>query len=152
MIEIMGDSLQQWEQGRKVVIKCEVPFTEVQFAHAYDKEALIVAPEGNTANIPNVLLQSKRALCVYLVHKTAEEERVIHTKTFTVGSRPKPSDYVYTETEVKNYDDLKRRIEALEEGQDAPEANGLRLTDTSTGKVYEIGVIDGKLTMEEVTE
>ena len=32
-----------------------------------------------------------------------------------VEAREKPSDYVYTETEIKNYDALEKRIKALEE-------------------------------------
>jgi hypothetical protein len=123
MINIIGGSLDQWEKGRKVKIECEEAFSEVHFSHMGDSEALVVEANENIASIPNILLQSDRQICVYVVQKEGDAERTLCSKKFSVSTRPKPSDYVYTEIEIKNFDallkrfgDLEERISAIEKG------------------------------------
>jgi hypothetical protein len=53
---------------------------------------------------------------VYVVSATANGERTEYSATFGVAFRPKPSDYVYTETEVLNYSNLDKRLRRVETG------------------------------------
>ena len=146
-IELDGKALTQWDTDRWVVLKLaeNESVNEVHFANSLCGEALVVAVESNKAPIPNVFLQSSRKLKVWLVAYTDNGERAVDVATvFNVTERPKPVDYVYTETEVRSYEALEERIKELERN------SFMGLTDKVTGKAYGLSVIDGKLTMEEV--
>ena len=118
MIEVIGRPLKQWELGRKIRILADEPFTEVHFAQTGDAEALVVEPKEENgviiADIPNILLQSHRKLFVWLVLSTDDSEENVEMAGFYIETKPKPSDYVYTETEIKNYEALEKRIKAIE--------------------------------------
>jgi hypothetical protein len=116
---LIGGRLYQWDTGRKVKVsdKCK-PVSEVHFSTLGDGNALVVLPyeteNGTVANIPNILLQSNLGICVYVVSAAEDGESTITKRTFSVATRPKPEDYIYTETEVLSYTHLEKRIEALE--------------------------------------
>lgn len=118
--------LYQWDTGRRVIVLCDCQ--EVHFSNALDGEALVVATyeEDGTryANIPNILLQSALPLNVY-AYVCAGERYTQRATVLEVNPRSKPADYVYTETEVKNYDALVKLITAL----------GERLTDLESGGI-----------------
>lgn len=109
-----SSKLFQWDLNRKIKIIGKEEVDEVHFSHIGDEEALVVKPikENNIliANIPNILLQESKDIFVYLVSK----DKTLKETFFTVGRREKPSDYVYTETEIKRYETLEERISALE--------------------------------------
>ena len=119
MIELVGDSLYQWERDREVIVdNPEGNINEVHFAKEGDSVALVVKPsilEDNTliAKIPNIFLQHQFRICVYAVHCGAEKEKTIESAYFPVTKRPRPADYVYTETEAFSYKALEEKIEAL---------------------------------------
>jgi ABC-type amino acid transport substrate-binding protein len=116
---LIGGRLYQWDTGRKVKVsdKCK-PVSEVHFSTLGDGNALVVLPyeteNGTVANIPNILLQSNLGICVYVVSAAEDGESTITKRTFSVATRPKPEDYIYTETEVLNYTHLENRLNALE--------------------------------------
>ena len=120
-IKIVGGSLYQWDTGRKVSIQtCEKQkIAQVHFSHSGMQNALVVTPaEENgvaVANIPNILLQSAQNLTVYVVIVDADERKTVIENTFSVVARSKPDDYVYTETELLNYEQLEKRIKKLED-------------------------------------
>lgn len=121
MIKVVGGSLYQWDTGRKVSVQKRdgVSIAQVHFSHSGMQNALVTVPQeesgGVTAEIPNILLQSAQNLTVYAVVVDSDERKTIIDRTFSVVSRPKPEDYVYTETEVLNYDKLEKRIKKIEE-------------------------------------
>lgn len=121
-----SSKLFQWDLNRKIKIIGQEEVDEVHFSHIGDEEALVVKPikENNIliVNIPNILLQEHKNIFVYLVSKN----KTLKGTFFTVGRREKPADYVYTETEIKNYDALEKRIKVLEEngGNGKPGADG----------------------------
>ena len=93
----------QWDKEQKVIIE-DRTITEVHFCNKTDDCSLVCAAydlDGLwVADVPNVLLQDNWKIRVYAYC-------VNHTKVedyFKVKGRSKPADYVYTETEVKNYD------------------------------------------------
>ena len=109
--------LWQWDVDRQIKIECDSNETveEVHFSNVYTEKALIVTPKENEAgeliaNIPNILLTHAVPIDVYIAAGRCTKNKNV----FDVHPRKKPSDYVYTETETKNYDLLEKRIEALE--------------------------------------
>ena len=108
MIELIGKSLFQWDLGKQVKINESVD--EVHLANQGDTEALVVEPKTVddivVADIPNILLQTASNITVYAV----KNGKTISRRTFSVTKREKPLDYVYTETEVKNYEALEKKI------------------------------------------
>lgn len=122
MIQVIGNDLFQWDLGRSV---CYTPdegleINELHFAHQGDAKALVmevVAEDGAyTAEIPNILLQSGKPVRVWAVCTAANTRHNVELRILPVRKREKPTDYVYTQAEVKNYDSLTERIEKLEQG------------------------------------
>lgn len=120
IINLIGGLLYQWDTGRKVKIESPscINVDEVHFTNDM-QDALVVEPKSADnvyyAEIPNILLQEKRNIKVYVVMHTENGERTVCSRGLTVNSRQKPADYIYTETEVKSYEKLDQRIKALEE-------------------------------------
>lgn len=115
MIEVLDGLLYQWDSGRKVQLNMS-GVSEVHFSNFATDNALIVAPYEKDgaiiADIPNILLQKAYTIDIYLV----QGEQTVYKHKLPVNARPKPSDYVYTETEVQSYRALETRLAALEAG------------------------------------
>lgn len=110
------DMLYQWDTDRQIEIDAEgLALDEVHFSNVYLKEALVIKPKGTTVDIPNILLQYETPIHIYTVTYSENGERVTGKKVLNVTGRTKPSDYVYTPTEVKRYEALEERIHELEE-------------------------------------
>ena len=109
--------LYQWDLDRQIRITAPEGITvdEIHFARENDKDALVERTkdvEGKlVADIPNILLQRYGKIRVWLV----SEDQTVFSDILIVIQRAKPADYVYTETEVLRYEDLEKRIKALEE-------------------------------------
>ena len=111
MIELEGKILTQWDTDRWVTANSN----EVHFADTTSTEALVVDVVDGKAPIPNILLQTSGLLRAWEVSYTENGERTISVESvFNVRSKQKPSDYVYTETEVLCYESLEKRIAELE--------------------------------------
>ena len=131
-MKVLGTALYQWEIGRKICIT-PAPGTTVSavhFAHPGDSEAPTVTPREENglivADIPNYLLQSGRSIVAFLVDVDENKIETTCDRIFSVINRPKPADYVYTETEVQTWHSLDERIKALEEnGMGVPGGSGI---------------------------
>lgn len=119
-LKVIGSALYQWEIGRKIRVLSSVGDRAimVQFAHPGDKEALSVTPREENgvivADVPNILLQSGDKIVAFLVEVDANRVETTRHSVFHVVNRPKPADYIYTETEVLNYTYLDNRLKDLE--------------------------------------
>lgn len=119
-ITVLDGALYQWDTGRKVQIVTGVgtSVSEVHFSDPLAANAFVVAVDapGNevTASVPDILLQTFGTLTVYAVVASTDGRRTKHARSFTVAGRPKPDDYVYTETEVLDYRTLEKRIDEIE--------------------------------------
>ena len=120
-IKIVGNPLYQWELGRKVQLFPLPSMTvdEVHFSNYGDPEALVVKPKEENgmiiAEIPNILLQSGNNIVVYSVNVAEGFTDTLRSCVFNVRKRAKPSDYVYTEVEILNYETLEKRMKIIEE-------------------------------------
>lgn len=93
----------QWDKDRKIVVK-DSSIKQVHFCNRTDSCSLVTEVyllDGvSVADVPNILLTTDWNINVF--GYTGDYTK--HSKCFKVNSRSKPADYIYTETEVKNYD------------------------------------------------
>lgn len=112
-IENGREHFYQWDVNQRLIIENEI-IHEIHFSIATLQKALVVEVyEENGkrfADVPNILLQGYWDIKAYGYCG----ECVRQEKIFEVEARNKPEDYVYTETEIKRYEDLESRIEYLE--------------------------------------
>lgn len=124
-VKVIGSGLYQWELGRQIKITppAGASVNRVEFSQALNAEALAVAPHDEkdviVADIPNILLQNGEPIFVYLVYCGEDCLETTASYVLPVIKRPKPADYVYTETEVMTYAALDERITELEKGGNA---------------------------------
>lgn len=113
LIENGRTSFYQWDVGQRLIVN-HAEVTEVHFAHPVASEALrreVYEEDGQRlVDVPDIVLTQPRALMVY----GCCEECVRAEAVFRVIAREKPTDYVYTEDERREYDELRARVEGLE--------------------------------------
>ena len=114
----------QWDLDRQIIVD-DPDVTEVHFCNRTDDCSLVVEvleeevfADGKLfttiryANVPNILLQDNWDIRVYAYCGSC------YTKVeqkFKVTARTKPSDYAYTETEIKSYEYLEKKLTEIEE-------------------------------------
>ena len=110
-------SFYQWDVNRQIIVE-DYSIQEVHFCNKTDDCSLVVEVYADSldcelkADVPNILLQNDFPIRVYAYcgdGYTKIEE------TFKVITRTKPSDYIYTETEVKTVEAVEKRMTELEE-------------------------------------
>lgn len=104
----------QWDLDRKLIVDDD-NITEVHFCNRTAECALPVATykegELTLVNVPNLILQESFRMNVYAY----DGEYTKHAERFEIIPRSKPDTYVYTETEIKTWDELFERIEQIEQ-------------------------------------
>lgn len=114
----------QWDINRQIIVS-DPTVTEVHFCNKTDTCSLVVEVEQTevyadnqlsvvhcVANVPNILLQSDFPIRVYAY---CNDGYTKVEKVFKVHSRTKPSDYAYTETEIKSYEYLDKKLTEIEQ-------------------------------------
>ena len=109
----------QWDTERKLIVNCR-GCTEVHFINGDMEEALcceIYDLDGiRVVNVPNVLLQVAKPFRTLLNVIDSDGRLTTYSFVFRVRYRPKPEDYIYTETEILSYKDIDERMRLIEEG------------------------------------
>lgn len=108
--------LWQWDTGRKLTVDADC--TQVHFSNKFFGRSVDVDVVDGVAEIPDVLLQADKELLVWAFVGTAENGYTKISKVFKVNKRNKPADYVFTPTEQTTLDEIKKRLDRIEEGQD----------------------------------
>ena len=107
----------QWDLNQKLLVEyenvCHVHFEDPDGDVALTVEAYELDGK-KMAGVPNILLQKPQTIHAYVYRCESDECTIEHTY-FNVHERQRPADYVYTETEVKRWETLEERIEALEQ-------------------------------------
>lgn len=103
----------QWDLDRKLIVDDEA-VNQVHYCNRTSDCSLVceVRTEGNlrVVDVPNIILQTD-----WKVHAYAYDTNYTkHEELFNIVKRTKPEDYVYTETEVLNYNTLLERIDNVE--------------------------------------
>ena len=103
----------QWDIDRQLIVE-DATIKEVHFTNRATNDAYVCetyVEDGKTlVNVPNILLQTNWRIQAYAY----DGKHTKHDVCYEVKARSKPSDYVYTETEVVRFEDLEARMEALE--------------------------------------
>lgn len=113
------DRLYQWDSDVKLLISEEIAsgIDEAHFTAKYSRECLTVkvvrADTESYVMVPNILLQKSYDIVVYAFCCTDKVTK--HIQEIPVEAKPKPADYVYTETEILTYWTLEQRISNLEQ-------------------------------------
>ena len=104
----------QWDIDRKLIVE-DSAITQVHFCNRTDDCSLVCetfVEDGITlVNVPNILLQTDWRIRAYAYDSNYTK----FEKCFDVVARTKPSDYVYTETEVLNFDVIMKRLDDIDE-------------------------------------
>lgn len=116
------ESFYQWDLNQKIKSELFKEGDEVHFGQSRSGKALVVKAyklgDDIVADVPNILLQSTRKIIAFQYVKDGESEYTTNEHTFAISARPKPEDYVYTETELITVKDFVNAalIEAKESG------------------------------------
>ena len=119
MFTIYGDrkSFYQWDSNQKLIVNSPI-CSEVHFSNVLSTEALVCVAykldELTVVDVPNILLTEALDIKAYIVAEDGQGCRTCNTGTFEVIKRDKPADYIYTETELKDYAEYEERLAALE--------------------------------------
>lgn len=118
MLKIYGERSHfwQWDINQKLKVDaghaCEIHYRDPNGQTAFVVDTYTL--DGQTvADVPNILLQDGSAVLAW-VYICEGHECTKHEARFDVWPRQKPADYVYTETEVKSYEALAKRIDEIE--------------------------------------
>ena len=98
--------LYQWDTGRQV--ECDAK--QVHFSNHHYGTSIDVDVQNGKAMIPNQLLTSATPLKAWAWVTDSNGEYTKEEQIFIVAKRNKPSDYVYTPTELKTWQDLQNQI------------------------------------------
>lgn len=108
----------QWDTGRYLLVLDDADSGEVHYAIPGSSEAFVCRiTEQNgerRAPVPDVLLQTEGMLTAYLFTHMANGTQTRLSRTFPILRRPRPSDYVYTDDQIRTWDMLTARVEKLE--------------------------------------
>ena len=133
-IEDGRDKFYQWDLDRRLVIEDET-VTEVHFTNRATNDAYVCktyVEDGKTlVNVPNILLQTNWRIQAYAY----DGSHTKHDKCYEVVNRSKPTDYVYTETEVLTWEAFETRVDGkiveIEETANAANATSSEAKVTS---------------------
>lgn len=108
------DHFYQWDLDRKLIVE-DAEITQVHFCNRTEECSLVCetyTEDGlNIVNVPNILLQDNWRINVYAYDRNYTK----FSEVFDVMKRSKPESYVYTETEVLNYNTLLDKMNGIEE-------------------------------------
>lgn len=127
-MKIYGErySFYQWDLNQKITSPKLKEGDEVHFGSAVTGEALTVEAyrlgAAVVADVPNVLLQQSQKILAYRFVTDGESRLTVCKSTFDVKARPKPANYIYTETESITVEDFVKAalLEAKKNGDFTP--------------------------------
>lgn len=108
----------QWDTDCRLVVE-NPSIKEVHFCNRTDSCSLVCEVYFHdddfgglyVVNVPNIILQDNLRFRAYAY----DGNKTLHEEYFEVIKRSKPADYVYTETEVKRWEDVEAKVAELEE-------------------------------------
>ena len=107
----------QWDAGCKLTAMGIPEGNELHFYRDGMDAPLTLevyrSKSGLVCDVPDELLQVDEEFTVYANIIGENGNHTILEKTFVVKKRPKPSGYVYTPTEAKDYKDLEAKLQEV---------------------------------------
>lgn len=124
-LESNKSALYQWDLNMRVILTNVPAGTEVHYSNAsynMNENCITVVSYSENgcvyADIPNKILQTSGVVLAYIYIQDEDKAWTEFETEILVLPRKKPADYVYTETEIKTFESLEKRIESLESTQD----------------------------------
>ncbi len=109
----------QWDRNIQILYKNNSgkSVSQIHFSNLKSDTAMILLPfeDEQKVNVPNILLTNIHSVIIHFCH--TEEDGSFETLcefVIPVKSRQKPSDYIYTETEILDYKFLEDRINEIQ--------------------------------------
>lgn len=134
-IELSNGQLKfwQWDAGQKVQVPENVPTVHLKFG----KSAVELPVLDRWVDVPDELLQTGNDILLW----TYDEDHTLDAVRIPVEKRLKPADYVYTPTEIKTWEQLDKRIAALEAANVQPnwDQNDTSAADYIRGRTHYVG-------------
>ena len=121
--------LYQWDTGRQVECDAE----QVHFSNHHYGTSIDVDVKDGKATIPNQLLTIAIPIKAWAWVKDSSGEYTKEEQIFLVAKRNKPSDYVYTPTEIKTWQDLQNQIGDLSNLKTAHKDNLVNAINDAAG-------------------
>ena len=137
-------NLYQWDTGRQVECDAE----QVHFSNHHYGTSIDVDVQNGKATIPNQLLTISTPLKAWAWVKDSNGEYTKEEQIFIVAKRNKPSDYVYTPTEIKTWQDLQNQIGDLNNLTTAHKDNLVNAINDAAGSGGGAGDFIIKMTVE----
>lgn len=136
------ESLWQWDTGRYVSV--DTAAREIHFSREGARSSHTVQIEDGKAKIPDHMLVTAGKLIAYVVEEDENGEMTVFKQLFDVLRRPKPEDYIYTEQEIKRWEQLEQRVDALEkDGAGGGTTDHTKLTNRDAADQHTIEAITG---------
>lgn len=135
--------LYQWDTGRQVECDAE----QVHFSNRHYGTSIDVDVQNGKATIPNQLLTSAIPIKAWAWVKDSNGEYTKEEQIFLVAERNKPSDYVYTPTEIKTWQALQNQIGDLNNLTTAHKDNLVNAINDAAGS----GGTAGDITADDVS-
>lgn len=111
-------SITQWDINPRIELIAFDAGVEVHYAQCGYSGSPVVDPYYDNgklyADIPNCFAQNTADICVWVFCMKEGRGKTAYTATISVFPKPKPDDYVHTETEIKRWDDLYRSIKDIQ--------------------------------------
>lgn len=131
----------QWDKDRKLIVK-DGSIDKVHFCNRTGSCSLVrcVYEVNGTylVDVPNILLQDNYRLSVYGYDRNYTK----HSQTFNIVARTRPEDYVYTEEEKAQWEELEERINQIEENGVSDEAVANAIENYLTENPIETGATE----------
>ena len=120
------ESFWQWDLDQKLIVE-DSSIDEVHFCNGTQDCALVCKTytegELTVVNVPNILLQTSLDIRVYAY----TGNHTINEKIFKVIKRNKPADYIYTETELFEYETVLAEVREYRKQVEQYNANTVKL-------------------------
>lgn len=137
------DHVYQWDQH--IVLTITEPEDVPQVHFKWGGKATPLPVTNQQVAIPPELMQQPHDIVLWAYNT----DHTMDMATVKLQQRPKPADYVYTPTEVKTWEQLDERIEALEKGGGVA---GVSSVNGQTGAVEITAKGLGALTEDDLQE
>lgn len=153
------DSLHQWDKNQDLSIhglNLEAP-PEIHFANVTMDRAIVKQSElvGGVVKvrIPNTLLQIALPIMAYIGRYEDQTFTVIETVEVPVIAKPRPTDYVFEDTdgEVYSYNRLENRMNAIIAGNSG-QPNNAELVDVRIGADEHVYTTAGEAVRTQISQ
>lgn len=109
----------QWDKNIQILYKNNSgkSVSQIHFSNLKSDTSMILLPLENEqkVNVPNILLTNIHSVIIHFCHtEEGGDFETLCEFVIPVKPRQKPSDYVYTETEILDYKFLEDRINQVE--------------------------------------